>query len=80
MQIYLEQPKDVHYHGVEGHPKTGGKQIAEHDHFVCVMMSDGLTRRWSPDTIHRDEAPTSQAVEEGWSHLRQAEHSCHRPF
>ena len=30
MQIYLEQPKDVHYHGVEGHPKTGGKQIAEH--------------------------------------------------
>ena len=51
MQIYLKKPKDVHYHGVEGHPKTGGEQIAEHDHFVCVRMSDGLTRRWSPDTI-----------------------------
>ena len=69
MQIYLKQPKDVHYHGVEGHPKTGGEQIAEHDHFVCTRMSDGLTRRWSPDTVRRDEAPTSQVVEEGRSSL-----------
>ena len=69
MQVHLELTEDVHHHGVEGHPKAGGEQIAEDDHFVCARMSDGLTRRWSPDTIRRDEAPTNQVVEEGWGHL-----------
>ena len=61
MQIYLEQPKDVHYHGVEGHPKTGSEHIAEQDHFVCTRMSDGLTRRWSPDTVCNVLPPRGRA-------------------
>ena len=43
MQVHLEQTEDVNHHGVEGHPKAGGEQIAEDDHFVYVRMSDGLT-------------------------------------
>ena len=80
MQVHLEQTEDVHHHGVEEHPKAGGEQIAEGDHFVCARMSDGLTHRRSTDIVRGDEAPASQVVEEGWSHLRQAEHSYRRPF
>jgi len=80
MQVHLEQTEDVHHHGVEGHPKAGGEQIAEDDHFVCARMSDGLTRRRSMEIVRGDKAPASQVVEEGRSHLRQAEHSCRRPF
>ena len=80
MQVHLEQTEDVHHHGVEGHPKASGEQIAENDHLIGVGMSDGLTRwRWA-DIVRRDEASTSQVIEEGRRHPRQAKFSCRRPL
>ena len=80
MQVHLEQTEDVHHHGVEGHPKAGSEQIVKDDHFVHAGMSDGLTHRRRTDIVHRDEAPMGQIIEEGRSHLRQAEHGCRSPF
>ena len=80
MQIYLEQPKDVYHHRVEGHLKAGGEKIAEDDHFVSAGMSDSFARRRRMNVIRGDEATTSQVVEQGWRHLRHAEYSGRRPL
>ena len=44
MQVHLEQMKDVHHHGVQGHPKAGGEQVTEDNHFVGAGMSNSFTR------------------------------------
>src|SRR6185312_3097252 len=72
MQVHLEQTKDVHHHGIQGYPKAGGEQVMEDNHFVGAGMSNSLTHRRSADIVSRDEASTSQVIEEGWSHFRQA--------
>ena len=56
MQVHLEQTKDVHHHGVQGHLKAGGEQVTEDDHFVGAGMSNSLTRRRSADIVRTDEA------------------------
>jgi len=71
MQVHFEQTKNIHHHGVQGHPKASSEQIAEHNYLIGAGMSRSLTRRRSMDIVSRDETPMYQVFEEGGSHLLQ---------